>query len=603
MEMTFDSRRTDICARNGRGKSSLMYAWLWVLGMDVPDVIPAIDNKELHHLETKVTAIVVKDTSEYKLERTQSEEWKTNRVTGIEEKHGNLSTYSIDDIDFTLKVYKDKLSWLLGCSHDKLEMLTQKDYFNTDKPSKWTWTQRRKELNELTGTAELLKGLTHKSEYSLISDDLQKGFSATEIKKSKTKALKGISDEKDRNVTLIEDKQNDIAKYAAVDYGKLEILKDDYDKKITALSLTVAKADEADASAELDAKINALVSERTNLGIADHNEQQRLKNIVDGYTLKKAKVKNRAAELKSRKVNVEDLQRLIEEKKALTWNGATTCPTCGQELPSGVIEASKQRFEQAVTADIAKLTEQAVKGNKVNADIEDELKIFRKQYAELESDENIAFAELDNFESNPRIAALDAEIAALKARKSEMPTNTESSVKSELSELRAHLADIQSRLAYKGVMDGLKSRVEELKAANRELTDKEMILKNTIRQIDAYVAESVSLVTDTINAMFSNNVSFALFSENYAGAEAELKETCVCMYKGKVYSSMSGGEKFIANLEVVKALQRAYGVSLPLFCDEAECFTEELPESEQQIIMLNATPDKVLDNCIYVQKG
>jgi DNA repair exonuclease SbcCD ATPase subunit len=151
-------------------------------------------------------------------------------------------------------------------------------------------------------------------------------------------------------------------------------------------------------------------------------------------------------------------------------------------------------------------------------------------------------------------------------------------------------------------VEDLKERVAELKEKNRELTDKEMVFKAAIKQLDAYVSEQVRLVTDTINGLFDDGVSFALFSENYAGAESELKETCVCMYNGKVYSSLSTGERFVANLKVTQALQRAYGVRLPLFCDNAECCTRGF-SGEQQIITLLAVSDRELDNCIQVQKS
>lgn len=602
VHIAFNSDRTDINAKNGSGKTSLMYGWMWVLGMDVPDVIPTIDNKEKHNLETKVTAIVSNDGFEYKLCRTQTEKWKTNRATGIEEKYSNECTYAIDDVEFTLKNYKEKLSALFGFAYDKLEMLTVKDYFNTDKPPKWTWAARRKELSELAGTDELLKGLADKSEYNLISDDLKKGFSATEIRKAKMKSLKGVSEEKDRNITLIEDKQNDIAKYGSIDFAELEALKAGYDAQITELNLSMAKAAENDVKAQTAAKINTLITERTNLEFADRNELTRLKNRADGFGVKISSLSRRAEEIKSNRVDIASIQSKIEQKRATRWSGATVCPSCGQALPPERIETTKRQFEEALNAEIKELQERAEKGIKTNLDIEAELFELRKQYTEFESEQAIAIAELDNFEHNPRIAALDGEIDALRAQIAETVVNTDETIKTKLVELRARASEIDSRLAYKNILADMKIRVEQLKAANRELTDKEMILKTALQQTDAYVSETVSLVTDTINALFDNNVAFALFSENYAGAESELKETCICMYNGKTYSAMSTGEKFLANFEVTTALQKAYGVNLPLFCDNAECFTEDLPKTDRQIIMLNAVPNAKIENCIYLQK-
>lgn len=600
MDKTF-AMREEIQAKNGSGKTTLMHAWLWVLGLEVPDVIPKIDNQELHNLETKVTAVVRVEEFEYTLCRTQTEEWKVNRATGENEKHTNKCMYAIDGIEFTFTMYKEKLAMYFGLAYDRIEMLTNKDYFNTDKVPKWTWTSRRKELFELTGTAELLQGLAEKSDYELIADDLRKGFSATDIRRTKMKALKGISDEKDRNATLIADKQNDIAKYGAIDFAALEAQKAGYEQQLTELNLSIVKAEDGTDKAQIQAKINDLLGEQTQLKIADNNRKAHLKNTADGYSIQKRQIQNHAEAMKGKITDIAACEKRIAELQTLTWSGDTKCPTCGQALPTESIQKAKERWAVEIAKEIHLLQHDLERGKESNEAIEKELTALRKQYTALSSEESLALAELDNFEDNPRIVAIDGEIAALREQLSEKPTNTDDDVQAQIYTLNGLLSAIQSKLAYRQVVADLKERVEGLKVANLELTNKEMVLKAAIQQIDAYVSETVRLVTDTINGLFDGGVSFALFSENYAGAESELKETCVCMHNGKVYSSMSGGERFIANLKVTQALQRAYGVSLPLFCDNAECYTDQI-EGAQQVIALRAVPNEKLDNCIQVQK-
>lgn len=601
MDIAFESGFNIVAAKNGSGKTTLMYAWLWVLGLDVPDVIPKIDNRELHNLETKVTAVIRYGEYEYKLCRTQTEEWKTNRSTGLEEKHTNKCSYAIDDVEFTFSVYKEKLAAWLGVGYAQIELLSNKDYFNTDRPPKWTWAARRKELFDLTGAAELLKGLSEKSDYELIADDLKKGFSATDIRKSKMKSLKSVNDEKERNLTLIEDKQNDITKYGAIDFAALAAQKEGYEKQITEINLSIAKAEEGTDKEQLRAKMNALIAEHAQLMLSDKNSIMRLKNEADGIALKKQNIERRACELKAQITDIAAIERQLEEKRALKWRGNTKCPTCGQTLPSEQIENAKRQFENTIAAEVQTFTDQIAKGKAKNAEIETELAELRKKYADLDCDESLAIAELDNFVPNERIKKLDGEIAALKAQTAELPINTDEEANKALQAAKARLSEITAQLAYKRVEEDLKKRVAELKEKNRELTDKEMVFKAAIRQLDAYVSEQVRLVTDTINGLFDDGISFALFSENYAGAESELKETCVCMYNGKVYSSLSTGERFMVNLTVTQALQRAYGVSLPLFCDNAECCTRGFA-GEQQIIALLAVSDRELENCIQVQK-
>ena len=121
-----------------------------------------------------------------------------------------------------------------------------------------------------------------------------------------------------------------------------------------------------------------------------------------------------------------------------------------------------------------------------------------------------------------------------------------------------------------------------------------MLCKQKNRQLDAYVQAQVRLVTDIVNSKFSNGVSFSLFNELYANSEHEVSEECVCMLNGKTYDEMSYGERFIADLEVTKALQKENGVNLPLFLDNAECVTRDYA-AEQQLIELFACRDKHID--------
>lgn len=603
LDKAFDKRQETVRARNGAGKTTLMYAWQWVLGMDVPDVIPRIDNKELHNLETKVAAVITINDLEYKLSRTLTEEWKTNREKGIEEKHTNISAYKIDDVEFAATKYKDKLAQLFGVPYDKLEMFTNEDYFNSDRPPKWTWTARRKELFEISGAKELLEGLAEKSDYDLIRDDLRKGFSTAEIRKAKMKALKGCTDAKDRNMTLIEDKQADLSKYTSMNFAALEAQKAGYEAQITELNLILIKTENSGDKAQIKAKIDTLIRERTQLVMADANERARIKNVIDTAHFKLQLIANQGRELKSQIIDIADIEKRVSEKRALKWSGDTICPTCGQPLPEEKVMFARAEWENAVTSDVQALEEKKDKGQETNATIELRLYGLRSQYKELESEENLAIAELDNYVPNPRITALDAEISALKASNAYIPPDDGGElVYADLLQSKTRLEEIQKQLAYKQVAADLKARVEQLKAENRQLTDQEMVHRAGIRALDAYVAEQVSLITDSINSLFGAGVSWALFTEQYAGAESELKETCVCMLDGKVYTSLSTGERFLANYEVVRALQASYGVSLPIFCDNAECFTGALTDVEQQVIMLCASAGEEIENCTQVQK-
>ena len=125
------------------GAESPLYVCLqWVLGHNVVDVIPMINNKEIPNLEISVIITLNINDYDYIFKRTQKEIYRTNRDTGEKVKTNNESTFSIDGIEMPQKDYKEKLASLFGASYENLEMLINKDYFN----NKMKWQERRQKL-------------------------------------------------------------------------------------------------------------------------------------------------------------------------------------------------------------------------------------------------------------------------------------------------------------------------------------------------------------------------------------------------------------------------------------------------------------------------
>ena len=128
-------------------------------------------------------------------------------------------------------------------------------------------------------------------------------------------------------------------------------------------------------------------------------------------------------------------------------------------------------------------------------------------------------------------------------------------------------------------------QIEVWKDENKQLADNIIAIENKEQQLQDFMQEQTDIINKSINDCFSNGISWNLYNENYTGT---LDETCVCMYNGKRYSSLSNGEKYITNLEVLKTLQEYFGLNAPIFCDNEESVT--IPYStDRQIIGLYAS--------------
>jgi hypothetical protein len=85
-------------------------------------------------------------------------------------------------------------------------------------------------------------------------------------------------------------------------------------------------------------------------------------------------------------------------------------------------------------------------------------------------------------------------------------------------------------------------------------------------------------------------VKFKLFDYTIDGNEIE---TCIPLVNGIPYGVANNAGQVNAGLDIIKTLQRFYGIQLPIFCDEAES-VNHYTEMDCQMIFLKVTLDKTL---------
>ena len=86
---------------------------------------------------------------------------------------------------------------------------------------------------------------------------------------------------------------------------------------------------------------------------------------------------------------------------------------------------------------------------------------------------------------------------------------------------------------------------------------------------------------DSINGMF-RIARFRLFREQANGG---VEERCDVVHDGVPYNGVNNGMKINLGIDIINTLSRAYGVSVPLFIDNAESVTR-LEASASQIVRL-----------------
>jgi len=578
-KFSFNNKVNKIKAQNGEGKSSIKNAFEWVLCQNTVDVLPMLNNKEIPNLTTKVVAILDINGFEYKLQRVSKGKYQLNQDTNTMNKVTNENTYSIDDIEMKEKDYKEKLADILGIGvFDNLQILTDKEYFNSD-TTKFKWDNRRKILFEICGVDSALKDIIEKEKYVEIKPYIIKGFATSDIKSMLTKEKKGYKETQSKNNILIEQKTKEITELSSIDFNKLEedlkIAKEKLNKMLTSSQ----KENENAQINELQSKIFELNKEKSKLEMEDFNKQNELKSKSQSL-YNECKNLNMQYEIENDTLNdlFGKLTQVNEPEKE--------CPLCHRPYEIVITSEEIEKQKETLSNDIEK--QKTLVDN------------LLKQYNEKKSRFEQTKAEIDNFVANTRINELNDSIKSIQiGLETAKATDLSNLSKEQQIALESEISSLERELGKKDFIEKGKIDIQNWKDENKDVADKIVEVEKREKALTDYVKEQTDIIVEKVNEKFSNGISWALYKEIYKNGEGGIEEDCVCMYENKRYSSLSAGQKNIANIETVKVLQDYYGLNIVMFSDNAESIT--LPyETNGQVIELFAEKGTKLENVIKI---
>lgn len=577
--ISFENTITQIKACNGAGKTTIKNAFEWCMCQNVSNILPMLDNKEIPHLETKVTVYLDINNIEYTFE-------KINRSTYLQDtnnKTGNKTIYKIDGIEIEKeKDYKEKLANIVGNGvFDNLSMLIDKEYFNTD-TTKFKWNDRRKILYEMCDVKSQIENISNKEEYAEISTLLKKGFATSDIKSKLTKEKKVFKEMQNKNNILIEQKQQEIEELSTINFEELEKKLKQMQDKLEKLQNSSKKENQTEQITQLQDKLFELVHKQS-VKESDYKTQ-----LLNQERLSR-EIYNDCSKLK---IEIDALKDTIsqEEQKQLAMEEVSdTCPVCHRKYEEDFIHKQKQANSKVL---------EELKSNieKLKLELQDLISKYNTKIENYKkTNENIK-----NFKFVPDKQLEDSIIQTKKALETAKASNLNNLSTEQISSLKIEISKAQQDLAKKEFIEKAKYNIEVWKNQNIKTADEILSIERKEDALTRYISEEVAIIKNTINNKFPKDITWALYKETYKNGEGGLEEDCVCMYKNKRYDSLSNGEKNIANLLVVKTLQNYYGVNLPIFSDNAESIT--IPyKMENQIIELYAQGTEKLENIIKIE--
>ena len=615
---------TQIYGRNASGKTTISDAFSWLLfdkdstGSSSFAIRPKdADGKDIDNIEIKVEATLDVDGEEIVLTKVQKQKWTKHRGSTAPTFEGNVNEFQVNGFPAKKAEYEAKIHSLIDESLFKL--LTNPRTFAAMK-----WQDQRSTLMEFVSDITDAEILATNPIYEPIEADVLAAGSDKAREKAAA-ALRSLKKLQDEYPVRIDEAMRNIGGFIA---NKEELLQKRTEIE-TEINTIQNERKRLSAGSEVVTDIqNQIVQKRSRMAeIERHAMIEDEKRILDAVTaanktaveVKKIEAERDALWNRSKYISAQ----IDENKKAKTElkdqymaamaekfpEGETICPTCGRPFEAEKIEEAKTAWEARKKAKIDAINQ---KGFSLKAAIDSAEREFAANeekianLAELVKKKDAEWRvwkdkselkEKTDVTVLPEYIRLQKECDDLDVQLASLNTNDDeiSKLGQRETEARRVLAAVSADLAKIEANEHLKDRVEELKAEQRECGQKVADQEQLVWLLEEFAKQKMDLLSGRINDHFKK-VRFRLFTEQINGG---VKETCTMQINTNGsyvdYSDANNAAKIIGGLDVIEALSELYGVTAPIFLDNAEAIDSfNTPEMDAQLILLEVSDDEKL---------
>lgn len=626
-----DGHNANVYGTNAAGKTTLFNALTWLLfdksstgekGFS-PKTKDASGN-DIHYLEHRVDGVFqLDDGAVVSFGKVLKEEWVKKRGSNIESFSGHTTDYYIDGVPSQKKEFDSALEKI--CSSENFQILTQPMFF----PESLSWQRRREILLEVCGDITDYDVINSSDELHKITEFLQKPgtdglYSVDEYKKIAAATGKEINERLKEIPARIDEANRSMPDIGGIDTAKVQ-------ESINALRVEIDFIQQEKAALGNDEAAQKIRREIADLNIAlveartahsnayedsvsaDRERVRSMNDKLSEYQSRvfglKQSVQNLSDKLRRMNEQRESLAARYKETRAKEWSGDTVCPTCGQAMPEGSIAEAKERFNKAKAETLERLREQieAECSKVLIADAEGTLAAAQKQLSEIEALAESQQAEIQKvkdgmaapveFINTEEYARISAQIKAKQTEMAEGNIDTakeKEALQERIDALKANVQDEEAKLLAVKSAETQKARVAELAAEEKRLSAEYEKIQEGLYLCDEFIKAKVSMLSDNINNRFES-VKFRLFVEQINGGIKEDCEVLIPTDNGLVpFSTANNAARINAGLEIIDTLSRHWGITMPIFIDNAESVVRLKKISAQVIRLLVSGEDNTL---------
>lgn len=552
LELVFGGQNVSIYGDNAAGKTSVYDALTWLLfGKDSAgngeknfDVKPLDSAGAVadRNAITSVEAALLVAGEPVTLKRTYREVWSTKRGGSVESFDGHTSEYYIDGVPCKKNAFDGRIREIVP--EDTFRLLTSVSYFAQD----LHWQKRRAVLFDIAGTLTDREIMATDSRFSTLSQTIG-NMSLEDYRRKLAAEKKGFVGAKTDIPARISECQKTVEELECIDYEGIKA-------EINVLEQEVERvADQIRSSGTEDAeRLRSELAQLEQLLLRDEAQLRTCENAIAAH---------------ERNINDSRTRWIAVNQESFT---GATCPTCGRELPIDQLRAAMEAFESGKRSRLQE--------------------IERTAASQKEAKDQVA----------GRVAQLRAEIQQKQGRISTIQntlsvagdSSTDKVLTDRLSDLRRQIAEKWEIFGKRAALDRARKRISELQQEARSAAERLESIEAALYTVDEYTRYKTRFVEDSINSLFCA-AKFRLFREQANGG---IEDRCDVVFDGVPYMGLNNGAKINVGIDIINTLSRHFGVSVPLFVDNAESVTRLEYAATQVIRLVVSESDKKL-RCEY----
>lgn len=609
LTVNFDGKNAAIFGANGTGKTTVANAFCWLLtGKSVTgekNFSPkTVGMKKAEH---SAEAVFVSDdgATTVSLKKVFKEKWKKPR--GQEAVlAGHETILYVNNLKVKDSEYQDAIERLLP-GVENLEALTIAGHFTEELSVK----ERRNVLFQLfNGSIENLIDLP---EFMELKVSLE-GRSVEDFRKfseAGRKQAQAWLDEAPASISLLESTKENIIE------GNIEAVQEELHAEEEKLHSLIAAAGSSDIETEKaklkreleEAEYQYKVKQReleeawsTQL----RTEKMALTAESDAQFNAKHKITAIEKQIEEHLEEQEKLRKAFRDVAGKKWDEAqAVCPTCHRPLPADEAQQMRAEFEEnsaSIKADIVKkgkqLTETIKKLEAEKADTKKEVEAMEKSIASQHEAIHMLQAKEPSKIPYNQTAEYAAKYKEYKAKLASIEEGCKAQPEDSREKIEALKTEIESKRDYLAKLKGnanIELKIAEIKGQKKVMLKRLEGFEKAVYMADTFMDKRAKMAEDEINSHFSC-IKFKLFEPQVNGGMKEVCEPLIPNRDGQMvdYKSDNTAAQINANLEIMEALAKAYGVSVPIFIDGAERVSKIRSMDCQTIALVVSAKDKEL---------